>query len=237
MYLEVSDLHIRYGRTHALKGIDLEVREGEVVAVVGANGAGKSTLLKSIHGLVAPSSGHLRFNGRSLDGLRVDERMAQGIVLVPEGRQILVSLTVHENLQLGAYHRADKMQVEREISDLYARFENLAARRNMLASCLSGGEQQMLAISRALLAKPKLLMMDEPSLGLSPLLVQRVFALIRELNRDGLSILLIEQNTNMALQEAHRAYLLELGRVVASGPAAQLRDDDVLRRAYLGSDS
>jgi branched-chain amino acid transport system ATP-binding protein len=233
MLLEVSELHVRYGRNHAVRGVGLSVEAGEIVTVLGANGAGKSSLLKALQGIVK-STGTVRFDGKDFAGLRVDQRIARGMVLVPEGRQILVSLTVHENLLLGAYGRRDHAAVATEIERIYERFDNLAKRRDMGAFCLSGGEQQMLAISRALLAKPRLLLLDEPSLGLSPLLVQRLFGLIASLNADGLSILLVEQNTNMALSVAHRATLLELGRVVRSGTAADLRQNDVLRDAYLG---
>jgi branched-chain amino acid transport system ATP-binding protein len=222
MLLEVEGLHVRYGRTHALRGIDLTVDDGEIVTVLGANGA-------------KISAGKADFDGKSILPLRLDQRLRRGLVLVPEGRQILVSLTVHENLKLGAYQRRDDAAVAAEIEAIYARFDNLARRRDMLASCLSGGEQQMLAIGRALLARPRLLMLDEPSLGLSPLLVQRVFGLIASLNRDGLAILLIEQNTNMALSVAHRSYLLELGSIVRAGSAADMRRDDILRTAYLGA--
>lgn len=234
MLLEVSGLQVRYGRTQALRGVDLTVGEGEIVTVLGANGAGKSSLLKAVEGLAKPAAGTMRFDGRDLAGLRVDQRIAAGLVLVPEGRQILVSLTVHENLLLGAYGRRDAAAVATEIDSLYQRFTNLAQRRHMPASCLSGGEQQMLAIGRALLARPRLLMLDEPSLGLSPLLVQRLFVLIASLNRDGISILLVEQNTRQALAVARRATLLELGAVVRSGLAEDLRQDSLLRDAYLG---
>ena len=232
MLLEVEGLDVRYGRNHAIRALDLELAEGEIVTVLGANGAGKSSLLKAVQGTVKPAAGAVRLNGETVTGWSSPKRVRAGLTLVPEGRQIFVSLTVHENLQMGAYSRSDN--VEREIDDIYERFPNLAARRDMLASVLSGGEQQMLAISRALLARPRIMMLDEPSLGLSPILVQSLFDLIGELNRDGLTILLVEQNTHMALQTAHRGYVLELGATVLSGTAEELLADDRLEEAYLG---
>jgi len=234
MLLEVETLDVRYGRTHAVRGLSLDVKAGEVVTVLGANGAGKSTLLKSLAGAVKPAAGRVVFDGVEITTQSAPERVRRGLVLVPEGRQILVSLTVHENLLMGAYGRRDG-DVARDIEGVYTRFSNLAARRHMLASVLSGGEQQMLAISRALLARPRLMMLDEPSLGLSPLLVGRLFELIRQLNQDGLAILLVEQNTRMALRTASRGYVMELGRIVLDGPADRLADNDALAAAYLGA--
>jgi branched-chain amino acid transport system ATP-binding protein len=234
MLLEVAGLDVRYGRTLAVSQLSMNVAAGEIVTVLGANGAGKSSLLKALLGLTRPSGGKIMFAGKSIIGERVDERIRSGLVLVPEGREILVSLTVHENLLLGAYTRSRSDSIDAEIDEIYQRFPNLASRRDMAASCLSGGEQQMLAIGRSLLARPRLLMLDEPSLGLSPLLVQRLFDLIIALNRDGLSILLVEQNTNKALAVAKRGYVLELGKVVFSGAADELSRGDKLRAAYLG---
>ena len=233
MLLEVNALDVRYGTTRAVRELDLNVEAGEIVAVLGANGAGKSSLLRSVQGLVRPAGGSIRFEGQSVLGLSAASRVSRGMVLVPEGRQIFTSLTVHDNLLMGAYSRRD--DVSPEIARIYERFPNLARRRDMFASVLSGGEQQMLAIGRALLARPRLMMLDEPSLGLSPLLVRALFDLIRELNRDGLSMLLVEQNTQMALQCANRAYVLELGRLVMSGPAAEILGDPRIAAAYLGS--
>lgn len=232
MLLEISGLDVRYGRNHAVKALDLKVDEGEIVTVLGANGAGKSSLLKAIQGTVKPADGTVRFAGQDVTAWSAPKRVRGGMVMVPEGRQIFVSLTVHENLLMGAYCRNDT--VDGEIEAIYDRFPHLAQRQHMPASVLSGGEQQMLAISRALLAKPKLMMLDEPSLGLSPLLVQTLFTLIDDLNRDGLTILLVEQNTNMALQSANRGYVLELGSTVLSGTAEDLLADDRLEEAYLG---
>ena len=232
MLLEVKGIDVRYGRNHAVKSVDLTMDDREIVTVLGANGAGKSSLLKAIQGS-EKSTGTVLFDGVDISGWSAPRRVNAGLVLVPEGRQIFVSMTVHENMQMGAYCRKD--DIGAEIDEIYERFPNLAARRDMPASVLSGGEQQMLAISRAMLAKPRLMMLDEPSLGLSPILVQQLFTLIEELNRDGLTILLIEQNTHMALQSANRGYVLELGDVVLSGDAKTLQEDSRLGEAYLGT--
>jgi branched-chain amino acid transport system ATP-binding protein len=235
MRLEVNDLHVRYGRVHAVRGVSLAVEEGEVVAVLGANGAGKSSLLKALMGLEPAAEGRVTLDGADITCWPTSGRVRQHLALVPEGRRIVTSLTVHENLLMGAFVRKDTRAVDAEIADIYARFPNLAARRDALASVLSGGEQQMLAIGRGLLSAPKLLMLDEPSLGLSPRLTNEVFALIGELNRSrGLAILLVEQNTHKALELANRAYVLELGRKVMEGLPSDLRDDPSLRDAYLG---
>ncbi len=233
MLLEARGLQVTYGPTEAVKNMSLHIAEGEIVTVLGANGAGKTSLLKALQGVVKPSRGEVFFKGQSVNRQSAAWRVRQGLVLVPEGRQIFVSLTVHDNLLMGAYTRTDNP--EREIAAIFDRFPNLAKRRDMLASVLSGGEQQMLAIGRALLSKPALMMLDEPSLGLSPLLVQTLFKLITDLNRDGLSILLIEQNTHMALATAHRAYVLELGRLVLEGSTSELASDPRMAAAYLGT--
>jgi len=232
--LEVEDLNVRYGRVHAVRGASLSVADGEVVAVLGANGAGKSSLLKAILGLVPSESGRVRLAHTEVTGWPPARRLGHGLALVPEGRRILVGLTVEENLLMGAYARRDAAAVRAEIADIYERFPNLGARRALPASVLSGGEQQMLAIGRGLLARPRLMMLDEPSLGLSPLLVQELFLLLRKLNRDGLALLLVEQNTTMALAVAARAYVMELGRVATHGTPRELLADDRLRAAYLG---
>lgn len=235
--LEVSNLSMSYGRVAALKGVSLRVEQGQIVSVLGANGAGKSTLLLSIIGALRAQSGEVAFEGKSITGLPLHKRVDSGIVLVPEGRQILISMSIEENLLLGAHLRKDTRNVRREMDAIYDRFPNLATRRDHLASCLSGGEQQMLAIGRAMLAKPKLMMMDEPSLGLSPLFISKLFDLIREFNRDGLSILLVEQNTGKALAVSHHAVVLELGRVALEGVPAELAKDPRLQEAYLGGAS
>ncbi len=234
MLLEVERLDVRYGRIRAVRDVSVTVAAGEVVTIVGANGAGKSSLLRAIAGLNRISGGRIRFDGVQIDGLSTPARVQRGLVLVPEGRQIFVSLTVHDNLLLGAHGRHDA-DAGRDIDRIYQRFSNLAERRHMRASVLSGGEQQMLAIGRALVARPRLIMMDEPSLGLSPLLVSRLFDLIGELNRDGLAILLVEQNTHMALEAASRGYVLELGAVALQGDSRDLAADPALAAAYLGT--
>jgi len=235
MRLEVQDLHVRYGRVHAVQGVSLAVGEGEVVAVLGANGAGKSSLLKALIGLEPVAGGRISLDGEDISRWTPSRRVCHHLVLVPEGRRIVASLSVHDNLLMGAFVRNDIGAVASEISNIYQRFPNLAARRNVPASALSGGEQQMLAIGRGLLANPKIMMLDEPSLGLSPRLTHDVFALIGELNRTrGLAILLVEQNTHKALELANRAYVLELGRKVMEGTPADLRADPSLRDAYLG---
>jgi branched-chain amino acid transport system ATP-binding protein len=236
MLLEVAGLHVRYGRTHAVKAVDLHVAEGEIVTVLGANGAGKTSLLRALHGAVKPAGGSIRFAGDDLTAQAPAERVARGMMLVPEGRQIFVSMTVHENLLMGAYLRHDGGWA-RDLKNVYDRFPNLAERRDMQASVLSGGEQQMLAIGRALVSRPRLIMLDEPSLGLSPLFVNNLFNLIKELNRDGISILLVEQNTAMALETASRGYVLELGSVVLEGSADALAGNAALTEAYLGGHS
>jgi len=235
--LEVRDLRVAYGRIEAVRGVSLRVDAGEIVTVLGANGAGKSSLLKAILGIVAPNAGQVMLAGQDITRWPPSRRVRQRLVLVPEGRRIVTSLTVDENLLMGACHRRDHAIVRTEIERTYQRFPNLAARRNELAAVLSGGEQQMLAIGRALLAAPKLMMLDEPSLGLSPRLCNEVFAHIRALNRDnGLSILLVEQNTQRALEIADRAYVLELGRVAHEGAASDLPAGRSLLDAYLGRD-
>ena len=234
MQLEVSKLDVRYGTNHANKGVDLHLKAGESIAVLGANGAGKSTLLRALSGATPVSGGAIMLNGKPIHMTGTSSRVKSGIALVPEGRQIFVSLTVEENLLMGAYTQFQK-DIGQKVEEIFQRFPHLAERRHASASVLSGGEQQMLAIGRALLSRPKILMLDEPSLGLSPILVEHLFELIQELNRGGISILLVEQNTQMALQVASRGYVLELGEVKASGSAQELIDDPRLAEAYLGT--
>jgi branched-chain amino acid transport system ATP-binding protein len=231
----VHELEVRYGRVHAVRGVSMTLAEGEVVAVLGANGAGKSSLLRAVLGLTRPSGGTIAFAGCDITHYPVSERVRGGLVLVPEGRRIVTTLTVHENLLMGAFHRRDHRAVAAEIADIYDRFPHLAARRHNPASVLSGGEQQMLAIARGLLARPKLMMLDEPSLGLSPKLANDVFGIIGSLNRErGQSVLLVEQNTQRALALADRAYVLELGRVAMEGSPDRILADRALQAAYLG---
>ena len=233
MLLEVEQLDVRYGRNRAVCAVDLSVGAGEIVTVLGANGAGKTSLLRALQGVVR-AGGRVVFDGADISTASSAERVRRGLVLVPEGRQIFVAMTVHENLLLGAHLRRDG-DVVAEIAALYERFPNLARRRDNPAAILSGGEQQMLAVGRALLARPRLMMLDEPSLGLSPLLVDQLFDLIASLNQGGLSILIVEQNTQMALDIARRGYVLELGRVTLQGDAATLAADPALAAAYLGA--
>ena len=233
MLLEVTNLSVSYGAVTAVSGVDLTVREGTIATVLGANGAGKSSLLRAIMGLT-PASGEVRFAGEAIARWPAARRVAAGIAMVPEGRRILVSLTVEENLLMGAYPRHDR-QIAKDLDGIYDLFPNLARRRHAPGSVLSGGEQQMLAIGRAMMARPKLLLMDEPSLGLSPLFVREVFQLIRRMNSTGLSILLVEQNTRLALQTASDGYVLRLGTCVAAADTATLARSDDLMRAYLGA--
>jgi branched-chain amino acid transport system ATP-binding protein len=233
MLLEVDRLDVRYGRNHAVKSLSFGVAADEIVTVLGSNGAGKTSLLRALQGLTPAAGGRILFDGDDITKLPPPQRLRRRLALVPEGRQIAISLSVHENLLMGAYCRDDG-NVTRDINAIYERFPNLGSRRDMQASVLSGGEQQMLAISRAMLARPRLMMLDEPSLGLSPLLVERLFDLILSIHKDGLAILLVEQNTRMALEVATRGIVLELGRAVLEGPAAELRDNELLAAAYLG---
>jgi branched-chain amino acid transport system ATP-binding protein len=235
MLLNVEKIDVRYGRNHAVKNVSLNIADGEIVTVLGANGAGKSSLLKAIQGTEKLQSGSITYKNDNINRWSAPKRVQNGLVLVPEGRQIFISMTVEENLLMGAYSRKDA-DVTSEIKTVFERFPNLKERRNMSAGVLSGGEQQMLAVSRALLAKPTIMMLDEPSLGLSPILVKQLFELIKEINTEGISILLVEQNTHMALQYADRGYVLELGNIVASGAPADLLADEKLAKAYLGGD-
>ena len=234
MLLEADSLSVRYGAVHAVRGARLSVGEGEIVAVLGANGAGKTSLLKGLLGLVAGVEGTITFSNNKISKRPVRDRIAMGMALVPEGRGIVMSLSVEENLLMGAYARRDMPGVRKEITSLYERFPNLGARRHLPALVLSGGEQQMLAIGRGILARPRLMLLDEPSLGLSPLLVQQVFRLLRELNGEGLALLVVEQNTRQALGIAARAYVMELGVMVMEGAPGKLLADQRLVDAYLG---
>ncbi|MGQ9466167.1 MAG: ABC transporter ATP-binding protein [Anaerolineae bacterium] len=232
--LGVENLHTYYGHVHALKGIDLEVEEGEIITLIGANGAGKSTTLRTISGLVRPREGRIEFNGHVLNNVPAHKIVQMGICHVPEGRRIFTTLTVMENLMMGAYTVRDEKVVRENLQRVFDLFPRLAERKNQLGGTLSGGEQQMLTIGRALMSQPRLLLLDEPSLGLAPMLVKAIFETIREINARGTTILLVEQNARAALKIAHRAYVLETGRVVLSGPAQELMRDERVRKAYLG---
>jgi branched-chain amino acid transport system ATP-binding protein len=232
--LEVSDIHTYYGSIEALKGVSLTVEPGEVVTLIGSNGAGKSTTLRSISGLTPAGSGTVSFDGEEIAGLPPHEVVGRGVALAPEGRHVFPRMTVRENLELGSYLRrngADAADFDR----VYELFPRLKEREKQKAGTMSGGEQQMLAIGRALMGRPKLLMLDEPSMGIAPILVQRIYETIREINRSGVAILLVEQNANYALEAASRGYVLETGRVVLAGESAKLRDDPEVQRAYLGT--
>jgi len=232
--LEVRDVHTYHGEIHALKGVSLEVAPGEIVALIGRNGAGKSTLLNTISGLLHPRQGDVRFEGKALGALRADAIVGWGITQVPEGRRIFGILTVEENLDMGAFLVRKPAEIATRKERVFTLFPRLAERRKQLGGNLSGGEQQMLAIGRALMMAPKLLLMDEPSLGLAPILVRAIFRVIRDINAAGIAVLLVEQNARMALRIAHRGYVMETGRVVLSGLAGELLEDEEVKRAYLG---
>ena len=232
--LEVENLHVSYGAIVALRGISFQVQAGQVVSLIGANGAGKSTTINTLSGLIKPRRGAIRFDGHDLAGWRVDRVAKQGLIQVPEGRQVIATLTVQENLEMGAYLRKDQDVVRRDIEAVFERFPRLRERRKQKAGSLSGGEQQMLAVGRALLASPRLLMLDEPSMGLAPLLVNEIFEIIRSIKDEGKTILLVEQNARKALEIADYAYVLERGQIVHAGPAADLRQDQAIIKAYLG---
>ena len=231
--LKVDDIHVYYGAIHAIKGISLEVCEGEIVTLIGANGAGKSTTLNTIAGLLKPRSGQITFKGTVLNGTPANKIVPLGLSLCPEGRRIFQQMTVRENLEMGGFTRRD--DISGSMEEMFTRFPRLKEREKQIAGTLSGGEQQMLAMARALMCKPRVLMLDEPSMGLAPILVEQIFDIIQELNKAGTTILLVEQNAQMALSIAHRAYVLETGRITMSGPAEELLHNDDVRKAYLGS--
>lgn len=232
--LEVKDLKVSYGGIEALKGIDFYVNEGEIVTLIGANGAGKSTTLRAIMSLVMPSNGSILHDDVDITKMDTQKIVDRGVVLVPEGRRVFPNLTVLENLHMGAYLRKDKAGVEEDIKHVYSLFPRLEERNWQLAGTLSGGEQQMLAVGRALMAKPKVIMMDEPSLGLAPLVVKDIFSIIRKINEEGTTVLLIEQNANAALKIANRGYVMETGRITMTGTGAELLANEAIREAYLG---
>ena len=232
--LEVKDLQVYYGVICALKGISFHVNEGEIVSLIGANGAGKTTTMQSVIGLLPKKAGSVTFNGTDITKMPCHKIVHAGMTQVPEGRRIFQELTVYENLMMGAYTNKDQQKFKEDLETIYARFPRLAERRNQIAGTLSGGEQQMLAMGRALMCHPKLLMLDEPSMGLSPLLVDQVFDLIKDINKDGTTILLVEQNAGKSLAISDRAYVMETGKIVQSGTGAELAASESVRKAYLG---
>ena len=234
MLLELKNVCSGYGAIEALKGINIHIEKGEIATLIGANGAGKSTTLRSITGLVPPASGEILYEGKTLNEVPTHRITAMGISMVPEGRAIFANLTVSENLELGAYLRTDKAENEKDLDRVFSLFPRLKERRKQAGGTLSGGEQQMLAIGRALMARPRLLLLDEPSLGLAPLLVHSIFEAVDTINREGTSILLVEQNANAALKHSHRAYVLETGTIIMEGPSAELIADPRVKEAYLG---
>ncbi|MEU8261393.1 ABC transporter ATP-binding protein [Micromonospora sp. NPDC048999] len=234
MLLEIEDLSLLYGRIQALHGISLTVGEGEIVALIGANGAGKSTTMRAISGIRPVSAGRIRFEGEDITKLRADLRVQRGLCQAPEGRGVFPGMTVLENLDMGAYTRRDRAGIAQDLDRVLELFPRLAERRKQAGGTLSGGEQQMLAVGRALMSRPKLLLLDEPSMGLAPMLIQQIFNIIVEINQQGTTILLVEQNAQQALARAHRAYVLETGRIVKSGTGAELLHDSAVKEAYLG---
>ncbi len=232
--LEVEGVHTYYDHIHALKGVSLRIDPGEIVCLIGSNGAGKSTTLMTISGVLKPRRGAVRFEGRDIRGLPADRVVALGLVQVPEGRRILPRLSVADNLEMGAFLRRDRAAIGQDLEAVFRYFPVLAERRRQLGGTLSGGEQQMLAIGRALMGRPKLLLLDEPSLGLAPIIVERIFAIVQQVSKAGTTILLVEQNANLALSVSDRAYVMETGRVTLSGPAAEVAQNPAVRQAYLG---
>ena len=232
--LKIENLHVNYGGIQALRGISMEVPDGKIVTLIGANGAGKSTTLRTITGLVKAASGSIQLDGEELLGKPIDKIVTTGIAMSPEGRRVFPDMTVLENLKIGAYLRKDKAEIEKDIQWVYSLFPRLEERSWQLAGTLSGGEQQMLAVGRALMSRPKILLLDEPSLGLAPLVVQDIFTIIKEINRQGVTVLLIEQNANMALKIADLAYVLETGKITMSGTGAEVLANDKVKEAYLG---
>ena len=232
--LEVKDLEVYYGMIQAIKGISFEVNHGEVIALIGANGAGKTTTLHTITGLLSPKKGSVMFEGTDITKVPAHKIVSMGMAHVPEGRRVFAELSVYENLKMGAYTRKDKNEIEESLANVYKRFPRLEERRNQMAGTLSGGEQQMLAMGRALMSKPRIVLMDEPSMGLSPIFVEEIFNIIKEISAEGTTVLLVEQNAKKALSIADRAYVLETGKIVLEGNAKDLLNDESIKKAYLG---
>jgi branched-chain amino acid transport system ATP-binding protein len=234
MLLEVKDIHVRYGKVEVIRGVSLDVEEGGLVALLGANGAGKTTLLKTISALHRPASGEIWFSGQRIDNIEPSRIVRMGVGHVPEGRQLFPDMTIEDNLTMGAYLRNDAENVQKEISEFYEHFPILKNRRKQRAGSMSGGEQQLLAICRALMSRPKLLIMDEPSIGLSPIMVQEIASIVKNINMQGIGVLLVEQNAALGLELGKRAYVMELGQIVLSGNSAELINNDQVKTAYLG---
>ncbi len=234
--LELSDIHAYYGKIHALKGISLTVEEGEIVSLIGGNGAGKTTTLRTISGLLRPSNGDITLNGEDINQFPAHELTRMGVAMVPEGRGVFTKLTVTENLEMGAYHRSDNDKIKEDLQKQFELFPRLGERRKQVAGTMSGGEQQMLVMARALMSQPSLLLLDEPSMGLAPVLVDTIFDTIEQINKEGTTILLVEQNAHVALQVASRGYVLQTGEIVLSDSAEALRNDPLVKQAYLGID-
>ena len=232
--LKVNNINVFYGNIHALKGVSLEVNEGEIVTLIGANGAGKSTLLKTLSGLLKPKNGEITYQTKQIGGKQAQMIVKSGISHVPEGRRVFANMSVEENLELGAYLRKDREGIKKDLENVFELFPRLYERRKQQSGTLSGGEQQMLAMGRALMAKPKLLLLDEPSMGLAPLIVKQIFEIIKMVNSQGTTVLLVEQNANMALSIANRAYVIETGKIVLSGTAKELQESEKVKEAYLG---
>ncbi|WP_423379635.1 ABC transporter ATP-binding protein [Burkholderia sp. LMG 32019] len=232
--LKIKGLQVNYGGIQAVKGVDMEVRQGELVTLIGANGAGKTTTMKAITGLKAYSAGDIEYDGKSIKGIPTHELLKRGLAMVPEGRGIFARMSIVENMQMGAYLRNDTEQIKKDVDRMFGFFPRLKERASQLAGTLSGGEQQMLAMSRAILSKPKLLLLDEPSMGLSPIMVEKIFEVVREISKEGITVLLVEQNARLALQAADRGYVMDSGTVTMEGDAKQMLDDPKVRAAYLG---
>ena len=232
--LEVKDLEVYYGVIQAIKGVSFQVNQGEVIALIGANGAGKTTILHTITGLLSPKRGSVMFEGKEITKVPAHKIVSMGMAHVPEGRRVFAELSVYENLKIGAYTRKDKKEIEESLANVYKRFPRLEERKNQMAGTLSGGEQQMLAMGRALMSKPKIILMDEPSMGLSPIMVNEIFDIIRAVSEGGTTVLLVEQNAKKALGIADRAYVLETGKIVLEGKAEELLENDSIKKAYLG---
>jgi len=233
--LKIDNLHVHYGNIHAIKGISFEVNEGEIVTLIGSNGAGKSTILKTISQILKQTEGTIEFIGESIKNVAPHKVVEKGIIHVPEGRRVFPKLTVYENLQMGAYTRNDKEEIQKDLEMVYTRFPRLEERKKQLAGTLSGGEQQMLAMGRALMSRPKILLLDEPSMGLAPILVDEIFKIIEDINKTGTTILLVEQNANRALHISHKGYVLETGKIIAKGKSKDLLNDEKVKEAYLSA--